>query len=97
MPFVRRIAKGAEVGVVRRRNEELAAGLEQPVQLLHGAHDIGDVLDHMDQPHLIERAVSERIRKMVEVADDVGFGALDSIDADCARVFVDPATYIEDP
>ncbi len=53
------------------------------------ANDVRDV-------DLIESPASERVGNAIEIADHVGGGIGVAIDADRARVFVLPATDVED-
>src|SRR5580704_3473305 len=82
MPAMRGIAERAEVGVMRSDDEDAAGRRDDAVKLLHGADDIGYMLDDMHGAKRCERVVAERVRETVEVADDVGPAARIAIDAD---------------
>ena len=90
------IAEGTEIGVVRRDDVDGAAWAHQAMEFLNRADDVGYVLDHVYGPQLIERIVAERVREMVEVADDVGVRPGVAIDANRAGVLIDPAADVED-
>jgi hypothetical protein len=97
VPAVRGIAERAEVGVMRRRDEQPAARCQYAMEFLHRADHIGDVLDHVNGAQLAEGAVAKRVRKTVQIAQHVGAGVGVAIDADGAGVLVDAAAYIENP
>lgn len=97
MPAVRRIAERAEVGVVRRGDVQRAAWPQQAMKFLHAANDVGNVFDDVNGAQMIEAAVAKRIRKMVEIAEDIGGGSGDAVDSDRTREFVYPAADVEDP
>ena len=44
---MRGIAKGAEIGVMRRHNDQPAAWGEQTMEVFHGAQHARDVFDYM--------------------------------------------------
>jgi len=89
------ITKGAEIGVVGSDDEDAAAGACEAVELLDGADDGGDMLDHVDGADLVEGVVAEGIREMIEVAEEVGAAGGIAVNAYGARVFVDSAADIE--
>src|SRR6185369_14837648 len=95
--LVRRVAKGAEIGVVRRLQAHGAARPHQAVELLHGAYDIVHVLDHVDRGQAVERAVGKRVGEAVEVHQYVGAAGGIAVDADGAGLLVNPAADIERP
>src|SRR5437879_3738401 len=95
MPAMRRIAKGAEIRIVRRDDQDPARCGGDPVELLHRADDIRNVLDDVHHAHGIERAIAKRIREAVEVTDDVGTRMNVAIDADGPGILVDTAAYVE--
>lgn len=71
---MRRIAKRAEIRVVRGFDPDPAAGLHQTVKLFHRLDHIVDVFNHMDRAQVIEGSIGERIREAIEIADDIRFG-----------------------
>lgn len=81
MPPVSGIAKGAEVGVVGRNDDEEAARFEQAVKLFDGADYIGHMFDDVRGPDLTEGAVTERKWKIIQVCDHVGPGTRITIQA----------------
>jgi len=89
------IAEGAEIGVVRRDDDHLAAGSDQAMKLLHAADDVRDVLDHVHGLQRVERRIAERVRDVVEVAQYVGAAGGIAIDTDRAWTLVDPAADVE--
>jgi hypothetical protein len=91
-----RVTERAEIGVMRSHDERAPAGGEQAPELLHGADDIGDVLNDVNCPHFVEGAVPEREGEMVEVSDDIGGGVGIAIESDGAGVFIDPAADVKD-
>src|SRR6185437_8830140 len=95
MPTVRRIAKGTEIRVMRRDNQNLAARREQPVKLLHTSDHIGNVLDDVNCTNKAKLAVGERIRKAVQVAQDVGPARRIAVDSDRTRIFLNAATDVK--
>ena len=96
MPAVRRIAEGAEIRVMRSRNIHGPARTEQPVKLLDGTDHIGYMLYDVHGADVIETRLPKRVRKTVDVDNDVGCGAFDSVDAYRSGILVDPAADIED-
>src|SRR5579862_2258199 len=94
---MRGIAERAEVGVMRRGNEQPAAASEHAMELLHGADHVRHVLDHMNSVQLGEGTVAKRVRKTVEIAKHVGACIRIAIHADGARVLVDAAADVENP
>lgn len=72
VPAMGRIAKRAEIGVVRRHDDQQPARSEQPVEILHCPHDARDVLDHMRAADFIERAIGKGQGRLVKVRDHVG-------------------------
>ncbi len=91
-----RVAKGAEIGVVRSDDDRAAARCEETVELLHRANHVGYVFDDMDCPHFAKRAVSEWKRVLVEIRNYIGASMLVTIDSDRARILVNSAAHIED-
>lgn len=95
VPAVGGIAKRAEVGVVRRNDDDPAARDEQPVELFDGAYHISYVFNHVGGADLAEGAVAERKWEMIQVRDDVGPGMRVAIQAYGAGVLVEAAADIE--
>src|SRR5579872_244875 len=95
MPAVRRVAEGAEVGVVGRDDQQPTAGAQQAVELFHRPNDVRDVFDDVNGADGIESAIAQGIGKMVEIGEDIGPGIGIAIDADRAGVLVDPTTDVE--
>src|SRR6185437_13454276 len=95
MPAVRRIAKGTEICVMRRNNQNLAARREQPVKLLHTSDHVGNVLDDVNCTNKAKLAIGERIREMVQIAEDVGTARGIAVDSDRSRIFVNATTDVK--
>lgn len=96
VPAVARIAKRAEIGVVRGDDENPAARSKQPVELFHSADDVTHVLNDVNGANFGERGIFEGKRKAVEVGDDIGVRVAVTIDPDCAGVLIDSAADVED-
>jgi len=94
--FVRRIAEGAEIGVVRRLNPDRAAGPNQTVELLHGRDDVVQVLDDVDGGKAVEAGIGEGVRTVVEIDERVGTAVGIAVDADCSRLLVETAADVKD-
>ena len=92
---MRWIAEAAEIGVMRSGNYQPSRGRQQPVKLLYGSDDVGHMLNQMNGPHLAERIVGERERKLVEVGHNIGACVRIAVDANGARVFVNAAANVE--
>ena len=91
---MRRIAKRAEVRVVRSLNPDSAPGSNQPVKLLHGADYVVYVLDHMDRGQPVERTVGERVGKAIEVGQDVGAAVGIPVEPNGSGLLVNPAADV---
>ena len=76
---------------VWRTAREPLLGLCQAVKLLHRADHVNKILDHM---HGL-RTSRGRVRKMVEVANNVGAAGRVAVDADRASELMDAATDVE--
>jgi hypothetical protein len=61
------------------------------MQLFHGAYDIGDMLDDVNQPDRAKAVVAKRQHPAVDIADDISRGIPIAIYPDRPRPFV-PAT-----
>ena len=81
---------------MRGDDEGSAAGREQPVQFLHRADHIGDVLNDVDGANLAERAIGKWPGKTVEIGNHVGARVGVPVDADGARMLVDAAADVQD-
>lgn len=96
MPFVGGITEGTEIGIVRRHNHDAASRYEQAMELFDGGDDIRDVLDDVSSTNLPERVIAKRVRRMIEVCEDVGPGVRIAIQPDRTGIFVDSAADIQD-
>lgn len=94
MPAMGGVAPGAEVGIVRRFEDDLAAGLQNAVEFFHGGDDVADVFNDVDEAGLVERARFDGPGELIEIPDDVGGGIGVAIDAGAAGVFLDSAAHI---
>ena len=88
MPAVGGVAERAEVGVVRGDDDDFAAGLGEPVELFHGADDIGGVLEEVDSPDLPKCVIAEGERDVIEIGNDVGARMWIAVDTKRAGVLV---------
>src|SRR5580704_3893993 len=95
MPAVGGVAERAVVGVVRRGNENRAAGFCDAVKFFHRGDDVGDVFDDVLAANVVEGVVFKRERAFIEMRDDVGGGVDVHIEADGAGIFFGTATYVE--
>ncbi len=95
MPPMRGVAERAEVGIVRSGDEDASAIPQQAMELLHGTDHVGHVLDNVDGPDFVEGVIAERVRKVVEIAKDVGARSGNAVDADRAGIFVNPTPNVE--
>src|SRR5262245_23300296 len=95
MAAVSGIAERAEIGIVRSLDPDCAARFGQAMEFLHGADDVGYVLDHVDRHDPVEGAVGERIGEAIEIAENVGLAGGIAIDADRAGSLPDPAADVE--
>jgi len=93
--FVGGVAEGAVVGIVWGFDADAASGADQAVEFFHGADDVCEVFYDVDGAEVIEGAVGEGVREMVEVAEDVGGAGGIEVDADCAGEFADSAADVE--
>ncbi len=89
------VAERAEVGVVRGYDKDPAGRRDDAMKLLHGPDNVRHMLNYMHGAERGKRVVAERVRKTVEVADDVGTAARVAIDTDCSGIFIDAAANVE--
>src|SRR5215472_1142432 len=90
------IAEGAEIGVVRRLDAQSASVAQQPVKLLHCAHDIAQMFDYVNRGNAVERLVGKGIRKTVEVGQNIGAAGGIAIEPNGAGLLANPAADVED-
>jgi len=95
VPAVGGIAKGAEIGVVGRNDDDAAARCKQAMKLLHRADHVGYVFDDVGGADLAEGAVAEWEWETIQVCDDVGPGVRVEIQAYCTGILIEPAAHIE--
>jgi hypothetical protein len=95
VPAMGGIAKGAEISVMWRNDDDPTARCEYAMELFYSADHISYVFDDVDGADLAEGAVAERKWEMIQVRDDVGPGMWASIQAYGAGVLVEPAADIE--
>lgn len=79
---------------MRRHDNRVSARCKQTMNFFHGAHDVSDVLDHMDSAHFAKRAITERKREAIQIRDDIGARVGISIYPDRARIFVEAAADV---
>src|SRR5206468_1880331 len=89
-------AERAEVGVMRRLDAHRPALAHQAMELLHGANHVVDMLDYVNRRQPIERAVGERVRKAIEVGQNVGEARGIPVEPDRPGLLVNPAADVED-
>jgi hypothetical protein len=80
---------------VGRRNDDMPVGGQKPVDFFHHANDVADMLNHMNDANFPERVVAKRVRKTVEIGDNIGAGASVAVKADRAWKFIDAAADVE--
>lgn len=95
MPFVRGVAEGTEVGVVRGHDEYAASRFKQTMEFFDGPYDVGNVFDQVDRTDFSKGTVLKREREVVKIGNDVGIGVRIPIDPDSAWIFLDPAADVE--
>lgn len=95
MPAVRGIAEGGKIGVVGRGQINGSAWADQTIELLHGAHDVAHVFDDVRGVDAVEAAVTERIRKYVEVGQYVGAAIGIAVNPDSSGKFIDAAANVQ--
>lgn len=95
VPAMSRVAKGAEIGVMWRHDDNAPAGHEKAMKLFQGPHYVHDMFYDVNGANLSKCGIAEWERKMIEIGDDVGVCVWVLIDADRAWIFVDSAAYIQ--
>ena len=95
VPAMRGVAERTVIRVVRRGDEDGAAGFGYAMKFLHGGDDVRDVLDDVFGAELVERIIAEGQAAMVEMAEDIGGGGWIHIEADGAGIFCRPTAYVE--
>jgi hypothetical protein len=92
---VRRICEGIAVCVMRGEDENRSASARHTMKFLHRGDEIGDMLDEMLGPNLIERVVPKRKSALVKVAEDIGGGIRVHVDTDRSGKFCWTAPDVE--
>ena len=79
------------------RSDDLyfASGLRDPMQLVNEAKHIGNMFDHMTANDLFKFVISERVRKVAEIVNDVSVTRTVRVDADRSGELVLTTTDIE--
>src|SRR5580704_213248 len=95
VPAMCRITERTVIRVVRRGDENGAAGLGDAVKFFHGGDDVRDVFDDVLGAELVEGTIAEGQAAVVEVAEDIGGGGGIHVEADGAGVFCRPTAYVE--
>ena len=67
------------------------------MELLDRPDNIRYMFDEMDCADFAKGTIPEREREVVKIGNYVSIGVRVPIDPDCARIFVNPAAYIEYP
>ena len=89
-----RIAKGAEVGVMRCDNDEPSARGKQAMEVFHGVQNAGNMLDYVGGANFGKRTVGKGQGRLVQVGDYIGAACRMGVHADRARKFVDAAAGV---
>ena len=74
---------------MRGDNHGAAPGLQNAMKLFHQPDHIRYVLDDMNGAHLTEGTVAERIRRMVQVGNDVGARTEIAIEPDGSGMLIE--------
>jgi hypothetical protein len=53
------------------------------------------VFNYMDCPHFAKRTIAQGIGKMIEIRNHIGTSASATVEPDGARIFINPAAYIQ--
>ena len=88
------ITKRAEVGVMRRHDDQPASRSKQTMEVFHGSQHAGDMLDHMGGANFGKRAIGKGQGRLVQVRDYIGAACRMSVYADGAGKFVDAAAGV---
>ena len=83
------------IRTMRRHNPDVAARFHYAIEFADECDHIGHVLDDMTTDDFVELIISEGIRNVAEIMNDVGMGLWIGIDADRAGHFVPATTYVE--
>lgn len=67
------------------------------MEFFYRSDHVRNVFDHVNRSDLAEGRVLEREREVVEIGDHIRIGIKVPIDPDGARIFFDPAAYVEYP
>ena len=97
MLFVRGVAEGAEIGIVRRFDAHAATCADESMKFFHRTNDIAQVFNHVNRAELVEGAIGKRIGKPIQIADHIGGSRAIDIDSDCAGILFHAAADIENP
>ena len=94
MPM-RRIRKCVSAREMRNGNLDGGAVPTNPVQLFHGANDIGQMLDDVEGVDLLETIRRKRPWANVQIVDDVRRGGRSAIEVDRADTVLPAAPEIQ--
>ena len=81
---------------MRRHDHGPPARRKQPVKLFHRTDYVRHVLDDMNSPNLAECAIAKRKRIVVQVGYHICARVRIAVEANRARIFIDPAADVED-
>jgi hypothetical protein len=95
MPAMGRVTKGAEIGVVRRHDNESAAWRKQAVEFFHRPNHVRNVFNDMNRPNLLEGGIAEGKRIVVQICQNIRLGVGVTVNSDRAGIFVHAAPDIE--
>src|SRR5258705_9865721 len=89
------VRRPIRIRIMWRDNLKPSARFSDPVQLVHEAQHIRDMLDHVATDYLVELVIIEWVRKVSQVMYEVCLSPRIRIDADGAGKFILPAPYIQ--
>ena len=93
--LVRGVAERTEVGVMGSFDAHESPRADEAMKFLHGADDVGDVLDDVYGVEFVEGVVREGVWEMVQGADDIGGAGGVSVYSYGPVAFLEAAPYVE--
>ena len=95
VPAMGGIAKRTEICVMRCHDDQPAARSKQAMEVFHGPHYAGDMLDDVSGANFGKRSVGKGQGRLIQVRDHVGPACRMRVYADRARKFVDAAASVQ--
>ena len=89
------VAERTVIGVVGGFDANEATWFYEAVELLHRTDHVCQMLDDVDRPQLVERAVRQGVREPVQIANNVGCARRINVDADGAWILANSAADVE--